>query len=615
MPAQESLLPKADAAMGAIERVMEDGHPIACAYSSGKDSSALVNLVLSAAMRRARAGGHVPKILIMHSDTGVENPEVRALADAELLKIAAYARQAGLDLETRVGKPSLYTTWAVRVIGGRSLPSFANTRGDCSADWKVAVGNRLQNEVFADLRGVAGGAPVLMTGVRREESAARAANIASRGELSQSLWSDDKGRLRLSPILEWDGDDVWEYLGYASAGVIDSYSDFQETMRFYRDAGGSSCAVVGDMTMSQAASQKGGCGARSGCWTCVRVSKDKSLEQMIEGDHGRYGYMVGLNRLRNFIANTQYDWDRRTYLGRTIDDEGHVFIQADVYAPKMLEQLLRYTLTLQFQEQEEAMRLGIEPRFNILGYRELIAIDALWSMYGLHQPFHALKVMWEVRRGAYSSVPAVEAAPQTPVPRFGKLFVGSTWEEDRKSGDAWRDRIMDGGIRSPVHEMFFESCGHSVRESSRGELVTAWDTHDHFEVDERSAGDFVEVMSKEYIAKYHNEHADRTQALTIYLRMNFLQPAHASLMRWHEIARRTQWMQRHGLVGHVQRERLIEMLAMQQRGEDPFAGSREARREAAPFVPLDVAELQPGSPWDDSWEAGEQRELFERPAA
>lgn len=523
----------------------------------------VLNLVVSTAARRVREGRRVPRILVMHSDTGVENPEVRALADGELAKVRAFAKRSGFDLEVRVGRPHLYSSWAVRVIGGRGLPSFANSRRDCSVDWKVHVGTRLQNEVFAELRRTAGAAqPVLLTGVRRDESATRAASIASRGETADRIWADAEGRLRLSPILDWAGDDVWEYLGYCSAGAVPSYSDFQETMRFYRDAGGSSCAVVGDMKMQDVAKAKGGCGARSGCWACVRVSKDKSLEQMIESDLDRYGYMAGLNRLRDFIANTQYDWSRRAYLGRTIDDDGNVAIQADVYSPAMLEELLRYTLTLQARERAAAARKGIRPRFHIIGTKEIIAIDALWSLYGLHKPFHALKVMMEVDGGKWSDVPRVDPFPHSPVPRHGKLHVGASWEEDRRSGDPRRDRMLSGGIRSHMHEMFSESCGFEVRETSAG-LVTDWATADCFDVDEEGAQDFIALMADEYIERYHNDDASRTEAVTTYLGFGFLFPSKSSSGRWHEIARRTQWMQRQGLVGTVPLEQLLEMQRQQ----------------------------------------------------
>lgn len=585
-------LPAADAAILAIDRVMAAQHPIAVAFSSGKDSSVVANLALIAAARRRRAGLHVPKMLVLHSDTLVENPEVRKLADRELAKIRRFAKKNDIDLEVRIGQPLLYVSWAVRVIGGRALPSFSTSSRDCSVEWKVAVGQRLQNEVFAELTAIPGAQkPVLMTGVRKEESTVRAASIASRQERSEEIWANDKGQLRLSPILEWTGDDVFEYLGYAGAGIVESYSDYEATLQFYRDAGGSSCAVVADMKLQDAAKQSGGCGARSGCWNCVRVAKDKSLEQMIESNREQYGYMEGLNRLRNFIAATQFDWSKRTYLGRTIDPDGMVAIQADTYSPDMLEALLRMMLTLQEQEKIAARREGVPPRFSVIGTRELIAIDALWSLYGLHKPFHALWVAEDVARGNWMDVPVVPHFPHTPTPRFGKLHVGTAWEDDRKTGDPVRDRMTDGGIRSPVHEMFAE-CGTGVKETSSGSLVTDWNTGQRFDVDEEGASDWLGFFSDEYIDRYHNDEADRTTAVMTYLSYGFLEPANASLSRWHEIARRTQWMQRHGLVGQVQLEQLKAYQAMQAIGQDPF-GTLHLKRERPVPTAADPAPAEP----------------------
>ncbi|CAN7784511.1 hypothetical protein LJR175_008408 [Variovorax sp. LjRoot175] len=557
--------PLAAEAMRVISGLMDSGSPAVIGWSSGKDSSVLVSLVLTVAVERRKSGLAVPPMLVVHTDTGVESPAVRLLADGELAKMADYARANGLPLQIRVGKPSLYTSWPVRVIGGRALPSFPTGNRDCSKDWKVDSGNRLMDEVFAELRKDKTAAqPVVMTGVRLDESAAREANIRARGESASEIWTNAKGRLGLSPIIHWSADDVFEYLGYASAGMIETYSDFSETLQFYRDAGGSSCAVVGDMRMAEAASeQKGGCGARSGCWACVAVGKDKSAEQMIESDPERYGFMRSLNRLRNFIANTQYDFDSRNFLGRTIDADGNVAVGADVYSPTMLDRLLRYTLTAQVREQAAARQLGIPPRFTIMGFRELVAIDAQWSMYGIHKPFHALKIFFEVMDGKLSDPPITGPLPRTPVPKYGKVHVGRAWEDDRRTGDPKRDRMLSGGIRSHAHEMFHESCGFDVKQLSSGEFTTAWDTEDSFEVDEESAADFVVLMGEEYIDRYHHDGADRTQAMSTYLSMGIVAPAHASIGRWHAIAQRTQWMQRHGLVGEVQRERLLEMLEEQ----------------------------------------------------
>ena len=73
-----------------------------------------------------------------------------------------------------------------------------------------------------------------MTGVRRDESAVRAASVKGRGEKAVSLWTDTEGRLRLSPLLEWAVDDVWQYLGLANA-VLRHLSEKLPISRWQRD--------------------------------------------------------------------------------------------------------------------------------------------------------------------------------------------------------------------------------------------------------------------------------------------------------------------------------------------------------------------------------------------
>lgn len=585
-------LPLANAALEVIDSVLERGHPIVVAWSSGKDSSVVANLALSAAARRVAAGKPCPRLLLTHSDTGVENPEVRALADGEMHKMAAFAKSVGIQLEIKVGKPLLYSSWPVRVIGGRALPSFPNSNGDCSVEWKVKVGDRLLKSAFAELAKDKGAAqPVLLTGVRMDESARRAANIEARGERHDDLWANEEGRLRLSPILQWSTDDVWEYLGYCHAGMLTAYSDFTATMQFYRDAGGSSCAVVGDMAMAK---RQSGCGARSGCWTCVKVSKDESLQQLIASDEARYGYLRGLGQLRDFIANTQYDWSRRSMMARTIDADGFITIQPDVYSPQMLEDLLRYALTLDVVERREASKLGIRPRFRIIDMEHIFAIDAQWSLYGTHKPFHALKIYLEVTtEGKLSFPPLVSAPERVPPQKLGHLFVGEQWSEDIMSGDPRRDRMLSRGIRNPVHEMFSETCGAPTKFANDGEVLTGWETSDQFEVDLEGAEDFIGMMADDYIAEHHNDQADRTIAVQTYLSLGFVLPAHASLSRWQRIAERTQWLQRKGLVGHASADKqLLKRLLNEQAAHGIIKPAKvvEAPRTPAATSPVPVNE-------------------------
>ena len=120
--------------------------------------------------------------------------------------------------------------------------------------------------------------------------------VKGRGEKAVTLWTDKEGRLRLSPLLEWAVDDVWQYLGRVNAGVIPSYSRFEETMQTYQAAGGISCVVVADAEMQKHPKP---CSSRFGCWVCTAVREDKSLRQMIETDRDRYGCYCAAPRFRS----------------------------------------------------------------------------------------------------------------------------------------------------------------------------------------------------------------------------------------------------------------------------------------------------------------------------
>jgi hypothetical protein len=79
----------------------------------------------------------------------------------------------------------------------------------------------------------------------------------------------------------------------------------------YAHAAGTSCSVVAQVIYDDMPKARtGSCGARHECHTCQKGSGDKSLEAMINYDD-RYAYTKGLNQLKSFIRNTQYDLSRR----------------------------------------------------------------------------------------------------------------------------------------------------------------------------------------------------------------------------------------------------------------------------------------------------------------
>lgn len=497
-------------------------------WSYGKDSSVLANLALHAALLAARAGlVKVPPIVVAHADVdSVENPEIRALVNGELAKMERFARGLGIDLLLRIARPPLSETFAVRVVGGRGLPAFPDSRRDCTSSWKREPNGRALCALNKAFRGQGWAEPVVMTGVRRDESTVRAGAIQSRGERSAQTWRDREGRLRLSPLLEWTSDDVWAYLGLCRQGAIAAYSDFDETLRIHQDAGGSSCVVVADAAMAKQAKP---CASRFGCWACTAVREDRSLRQMIASDPQRYGYMQPLAALRDFLSHSQYDWSRRQFIGRTIRN-GFITIAADGYGPAMLAELLRYLLSIQ-------KRTDIE----LVSAAQLIAIDARWSLYALAEPFSALRIWREVERGARWVPPALPPVPKTPVPSYGLIHVGDDWDDEIRSD------LVVTGLRDSTWEMFSDDCGPTLRTLGNGRTVM--DVEGCGDIDEESAWLFLDFEADRMLDDRPSFDRDWTAGYRTYLRYGLIQPGKGASRQIDGILRRSQWRQRHGLHG------------------------------------------------------------------
>lgn len=520
-----------------IADVLRKRHPPVIAVSGGKDSAALAALTLNTARRMIEAGEYCPPIIVTHGNTGVEAPEVVRLARNELSKMSAYAEKHGISLTVRISEPQLSASWPVRVIGGRGLPPYPSLPGGCSVDWKVLPNQRVTEQVIAELRQQEDlNDPVVLTGVRLDESAARNVRIAKRNETAEGIWRNEFGLLRLSPLLDFQTEDIWEFLGLANAGIIETYSDFAETIEMYRDAS-AGCVIVADMKANTLSKP---CGTRTGCWACTRVSADVSMSNMIEANAERYGYLKPLARLRDYLSNAQYDWSLRQYVGRAIDKDGDIVIQADTFNPDMLKNLLRYTLTAQI--------LSGVPIINI---QHLIAIDARWSMYGLCPPFTALKIFLEVdREGKLEQAPVIPRFPHTPVPRLGKIKVGAP-----SYGEALQGRVS--GLRNVAMEMFAESCGFGLKTLNDGSLVLDVESDGEIEVDPEGAGLFLELEADRHIADYCREDcSDWTWGYKTYLSYGTISIAKGRSQQVDAILKRTQWRQENNLHGQRSPEEL-----------------------------------------------------------
>jgi hypothetical protein len=263
---------------------------------------------------------------------------------------------------------------------------------------------------------------------------------------------------------------------------------------------------------------------------------------MIQSDLKRYAYMLPLNRLRNWIAHTQYDWSLRQYVGRSISSDGYIEVGADTYSPDTLRKLLVYTLT--------AERLSGVP---IVSLQQLVAIDARWSMYSIWPPFSALKIYLDLENhGGWTEAPEVPIFPKTDVPKLGRIHVGTDWYE------ATGMKSM-AGLRDVGLEMFSESCGLQLKQLANGALVCDYEEAELFSVDHDGAADFISFMADDYIAEYcRQDCSDWTYGFKTYLRLGILNYAKGQSRSCDEILRRAQWRQEHDLHGQRSPQELID---------------------------------------------------------
>lgn len=553
---------KVQRALAAIDSVMEAGHPISPAYSGGKDSSVLLALVIEAARRRIEAGKPVPPIAVTHANTGIENPAMAVVTASEITRIRAYAKAHKLPVTVDVATPALNDTWAVRIIGGRALPTFANSSTrDCTINWKLQPQERQRKRILKDLQVT--GQPVVMTGTRFEESTGRAQRMTDRGELDTEIWEEPvrrpdgsllRNELRMSPIAHWTQEDVWVFLSELGAGERLSYTDAKDIWDVYRDGGNSSCVVVADDSMKANAKA---CGARFGCSLCVAVGRDKSLEAMLDSDP-KYDYLVPLNQLQRFLVDTQYDLDRRLWLGRSIDKDGFIAIAPDAYSPGMQEELLRYALTVDVIEKENARYAGVQPRFELVSLEQLIAIDVVWALQGYHsEGFKALSIYDEVyNQGQRFHPPAVDASrfeKKMPSPRY--LYVGNDWDSDPGFDTMYsgaRNLMADMSGATEMH-----ACASNVQTKS-GHMILESPVSDFFEIDSEAASDFMtfEVMDGGLVERMKG-HGPRA-AFDHYQLLGLFSTSRRHQAIQDEMLRRAAWKERHGVFS-MSRDELLNL--------------------------------------------------------
>ena len=288
---------------------LSTSEPWIVGFSGGKDSSACAQLVWIAISSLPPEKRTKP-VHIISTDTLVENPIVTSWLNKSHRAMDEHAARVGMPWTTHKLSPMLDETFWVCLIGHGYAAPRPKFRW-CTERLKIHPSN-------AFIRSIAqtGGA-ILVLGIRKAESQARAQRMANKARLDKN--ENLPGTQVYSPIEDWTNDDVWCFLMQNQCPWLDQGNKI--LMAMYRAASADNeCPIVVDGTTPS-------CGAsRFGCWTCTMVEEDKSLGAMIENDPERE-WMLPLLMFRDKLdtANDRHwrDFRRMTGLvqihkGRTI---------------------------------------------------------------------------------------------------------------------------------------------------------------------------------------------------------------------------------------------------------------------------------------------------------
>jgi len=482
-----------------IKGLLADGKHLLLASSFGKDSGVLLNIFLQAMKEFVTENGSAPCCIVVNSNTLVESPLLDAYSRLEAAKVTEYCERHNLPVTMHIVEPSLSNNYLVNIIGGRTITVDSANDAKCSIMMKLNPINSHKNRIFKQFgkENV-----VTLVGTRFSESPERGRAMKDRGDSYDSISINTAGDKVISPIAEWELDDIFFYIGYVRSNKIECYSDFEALVETYRDINGGEC-MVNVYTTGQAS--KTPCGGRSGCWICLKISEDKSMENMLKRDEN--AYMRPLNDLRNYLVANQYDPSKRNWLARTLNDDGSVTIAPNSYSPDYCETLLRLVLSIQMRENRAAAALGIAPRFTLLRLKDVIAIEVLWARYGYHTSARALQIFDDVVvQGEEFDVPTNQPIfHKNSLPRFSA-----------KVSFADKDFFgLTSGLRDV--EAIIADCERTVTKAD-GRIYSDVNTSAEFTVDEEGADLFFQFEYERFLERYTNPSYCPTQVFHYFLR-------------------------------------------------------------------------------------------------
>lgn len=267
---------------------LSDSRPWIVGYSGGKDSTTALQLIWYA-IARLPEDKRKKRVYVISGDTLVETPVIVDYIDSTITKINEEAKKQNLPFSAEKVRPIVKDTFWVNLIG-KGYPAPQTGFRWCTERMKIRPADRFITEKVSKH-----GEVITVLGIRKGESMTRD-QVMSLYAIEGSVLSKHSrfpNAYVYTPIKDFSVTDVWSYLLQNPSPWGGNNRDL---VALYRSAQAGECPLVVDDTTPS-------CGnSRFGCWVCTVVSKDKSMEALIDSGEE---WMEPLLEIRDYLASTQ----------------------------------------------------------------------------------------------------------------------------------------------------------------------------------------------------------------------------------------------------------------------------------------------------------------------
>ncbi len=372
------------------EMYLKDSVPFMIGFSSGKDSSLVLQLVMEM-LQDLKPNQRHKVVHVISANTKVETYQMTSFLKKNLSLIKQKCQE--LNMQIHLVLPSKKNTFAYNVIGkGYPMPTPKGGQQWCTDKFKITPMDVKLKQLIIDIPG--NHKMTMLLGSRDDESARRASSINKHLDEGEFLGrhAEYKEIKVFYPIKDILTADLWQY--FALKGTLAWGLSYEELHEMYSD--GKECPI---MQKEENASPCGQSNSRNGCYVCLYAGReDKMLETLIENGYEQVEYLADFKKylydVRNDIRYRE-PLNRKEFQGELnnaikqfnlIDDPGltelelsykyHNRTDKTVYKPG------GFTFELRLKLLQKLLYAQQESGYELIDEKDLMSIVEVWNEEG-----------------------------------------------------------------------------------------------------------------------------------------------------------------------------------------------------------------------------------------